>query len=197
MQNSDNNNLNLICEICPRKCSLSVGQAGFCKSRMHNGKKIISLTDGFSSGFAIDPIEKKPLYHFYPSSKALSFGTFGCNMGCNFCQNYNISKIGFQPQNAIKATPEQIVNTAIFHNCKSIAYTYNDPIISFEYTTQTAKIAKQNNIKNVAVTAGYISKEYRKSFFENIDAANIDLKGFSESFYKKIASLTCNRFLIL
>ena len=134
-------NTKITCEICPRNCKLSVGQFGFCKTRFSNGEKITSQTDGYASGFAIDPIEKKPLYHFYPTSTALSFGTFGCNMGCNFCQNYNISKIGFQKQYATKATPEQIVNTALAHGCKSIAYTYNDPIITLEYTTKTAKIA--------------------------------------------------------
>ena len=178
-------NTKITCEICPRNCKLSVGQFGFCKTRFSNGEKITSQTDGYASGFAIDPIEKKPLYHFYPTSTALSFGTFGCNMGCNFCQNYNISKIGFQKQYATKATPEQIVNTALAHGCKSIAYTYNDPSITLEYTTKTAKIAKENGVKNVAVTAGYISEKYWQEFFENIDGANIDLKAFSEDFYKK------------
>ncbi len=185
MENIENKNTKISCEICPRKCSLAPGQFGFCKTRFNNGEKIISQSNGYSSGFAIDPIEKKPLYHFYPTSTALSFGTFGCNMGCNFCQNYHISKIGFAQSKAFNATPEQIVNTAIKYNCKSIAYTYNDPVVSFEYTIETAKTAKENNIKNVAVTAGYISSKYRKTFFENIDAANIDLKAFSEDFYKK------------
>ncbi len=175
----------IICDICPRKCTLSAGQFGFCKNRYNNGREIVSETYGISSGFAVDPIEKKPLYHFYPKTTALSFGTFGCNMGCSFCQNYSISKTSIIPERAIKATSEQIVNTAMAHNCKSIAYTYNDPIVSFEYTIETAKTAKSQGIKNVAVTAGYLSPKYHKLFFENMDAANIDLKAFSEDFYKK------------
>ncbi len=185
MENIENKKSKISCELCPRHCSLSRGQFGFCKTRFNDGKKIASQTSGYSSGFAIDPIEKKPLYHFFPTSTALSFGTFGCNLGCKFCQNYNISKIEFTPQKSIPAPPEQIVNTAIKHNCKSIAYTYNDPIVSFEYTIETAKIAKSCGVKNVAVTAGYISPKYYEKFFKNIDAANIDLKAFSEDFYNK------------
>ena len=142
MENIENKKSKISCELCPRHCSLSLGQYGFCKTRFNDGEKIASQTSGYSSGFAIDPIEKKPLYHFFPTSTALSFGTFGCNLGCKFCQNYNISKIEFTPQKSIPAPPEQIVNTAIKYNCKSIAYTYNGPILSFEYTIETAKIAK-------------------------------------------------------
>ncbi len=185
MENIVSENTKIRCEICPRNCSLSVGQFGFCKIRFNDGEKIVCQADGFSSGFAIDPIEKKPLYHFYPTSKALSFGTFGCNMGCRFCQNYNISKIGFDPRKSVKVSPEQIVNSALSYGCKSIAYTYNDPIISFENTIKIAKIAKEYDVKNVAVTAGYISEKYLPKFFENIDGANIDLKAFSEEFYAK------------
>lgn len=183
MENIVSENSKLRCEICPRNCNLSVGQFGFCKIRFNNGEKIVCCCDGYASGFAIDPIEKKPLYHFYPNSKALSFGLFGCNLGCNFCQNYHISKIGFDPRKSVKVTPEQIVNSALHYGCKSIAYTYNEPIISFENTTKIAKIAKDNGVKNVVVSAGYISKKCRSDFFENIDAVNIDLKAFSEKFY--------------
>jgi pyruvate formate lyase activating enzyme len=173
------------CNICPRACNLAVGQIGFCHARINTGEEIVPINYGITSGLAIDPIEKKPLYHFYPNSKALSFGTFGCNMGCTFCQNSSISKIQFDKAKAIQISPHQIVELAHINRCKSIAYTYNEPIISYEYTTNTAKIAKSENIKNVLVSAGYISKENRKNFFKDIDAANIDIKAFNKNFYEK------------
>lgn len=139
---------------------------------------------GYNTGLAVDPIEKKPLYHFYPGSKVLSFGTLGCNMGCQFCQNWHISKSKANPK--INHTePEKIANLAKELGCKSVAFTYNDPVIFFEYAVDTAKICRDNGIKTVAVTAGYINPEPRKEFFAYMDAANIDLKGFTERFYKK------------
>ena len=172
------------CTICPRNCKLSEGQAGFCQIR-RNVKGEVTLTSyGYNTGLAVDPIEKKPLYHFYPGSKVLSFGTLGCNMGCQFCQNWHISKAKTDPR--INATsPEKIVKLAKQLGCKSVAFTYNDPIIFFEYAVDTAKLCRDNGIKTVAVTAGYINPEPRKEFFAYMDAANIDLKGFSEGFYQK------------
>ena len=173
------------CEICPRRCKLSEGQRGFCYVRKNENNKIILETYGYNTGLAIDPIEKKPLYHFYPSSKVLSFGTLGCNMGCLFCQNWQTTKVKYPINQCKKVSPEQIVEIAKKYNCKSVAFTYNDPIIFFEYVIDTAKLCKIEGIKTVAVTSGYINIEPAKEFFNYMDAANIDLKGFSELFYQK------------
>ncbi|MBQ2644568.1 AmmeMemoRadiSam system radical SAM enzyme [bacterium] len=175
----------IICLLCPRKCNLSNEQTGFCKAVTNSNNTLQFKGYGYSSGFAIDPIEKKPLYHFYPGSQVLSFGTFGCNMGCVFCQNHNISKHSFDINRAVKANPEQIVQTALAYNCKSIAFTYNEPVVFLDYAIETAKLAKYNNIKTVAVTSGYMLLEPAKEFYSYIDAVNIDLKAFSNSFYKK------------
>ena len=173
------------CEICPRRCILQENQSGFCYVRKNIKNQIVLDTYGYNTGLAIDPVEKKPLYHFYPSSKVLSFGTFGCNMGCLFCQNYNITKVKYPIERCHKISPEQIVETALKYDCKAVAFTYNEPIIFFEYAVDTAKLCRQNGIKTIAVTSGYINPEPRKEFFEYMDSANIDLKGFSEKFYSK------------
>ena len=173
------------CTICPRNCRLLEGQEGFCHVRKNVNQNIELVSYGYNTGLAIDPIEKKPLYHFYPTSSILSFGTLGCNMGCLFCQNWNISKNKSDPKKLNKTSPDEIVEIAKKYNCKSIAFTYNDPIIFFEYATDTAKLCKENDIKTVAVTSGFINKEPAKEFFEFMDGANIDLKGFSQNFYKK------------
>lgn len=173
------------CEVCPRRCRLREGLKGFCSVRQNVGGKVVSTTYGHTTGLAVDPIEKKPLYHFYPSSKVLSFGTFGCNMGCQFCQNWQSSKSKEDSQLLPKASPSQIVQIAKDYECKSIAFTYNDPVIFLEYAIDTAKEAHAHGLKTVAVTAGYINPEARKDLFEHIDAVNIDLKGFSEKFYEK------------
>ncbi len=167
-------------------CKLSNGQRGFCYVRRNSGKEIVLDTFGYNTGLAIDPVEKKPLYHFYPESKVLSFGTLGCNMGCLFCQNSHITKVKYNiEENCEKISPEQIVEIAKKYNCKSIAFTYNDPIIFFEYALSTAKLCREEGIKTIAVTAGYINEEPRKEFFNLMDGTNIDLKGFSEKFYSK------------
>ena len=172
------------CTICPRNCKLKEGQAGFCQIRKNINGEVLLTSYGYNTGLAVDPIEKKPLYHFYPNTKVLSFGTLGCNMGCMFCQNWHISKSKADPR--INHTePEKIVSLAKELGCKSVAFTYNDPIIFFEYAVDTAKLCRDNGIKTVAVTAGYINPEPRKEFFAYMDAANIDLKAFSERFYKK------------
>ena len=172
------------CSICPRNCTLSEGQEGFCHVRKNVNGNIILDTYGFNTGLAIDPIEKKPLYHFYPGSTVLSFGTLGCNMGCQFCQNWQTSKS--KAENKInKTSPEEIVQIALEQNCKSVAFTYNEPVIFFEYAIDTAKLCRKYGIKTVAVTSGYINPEPAKEFFSFMDAANIDLKGFSERFYAK------------
>ena len=173
------------CLICPRECKLKDNQCGFCFVREDINGEIKLKTYGYNTGLAIDPIEKKPLYHFYPMSKVLSFGTNGCIMGCQFCQNDNITKVKPNYNFLNETSPEMLVNIALDYNCKGIAFTYNDPIAFFEYTIDTAKLCKVNGLKTVAVTSGYINPEPAKEFFEYIDAVNIDLKGFSEDFYKK------------
>lgn len=183
-QNTLNDN-KVQCTICPRNCQLTEGQKGFCQVRQNIQGNVVLTSYGYNTGLAIDPIEKKPLYHFYPGSKVLSFGTLGCNMGCQFCQNWHISKSKENPKKLNFTEPEKIAVLAQKLNCKSVAFTYNDPIIFFEYAIDTAKICHEMDIKTVAVTAGYISPEPRKEFFAHMDAANVDLKGFSEDFYKR------------
>ena len=171
--------------ICPRNCTLSENQRGFCYVRRNSGSEIILDTYGYNTGLAIDPVEKKPLYHFYPSSKVLSFGTLGCNMGCLFCQNDHITKVKLPIEACTKTDPNKIIEIAKKYDCKSVAFTYNDPIIFFEYALDCAKLCKEIGIKTIAVTSGYINPKPREEFFNLMDSANIDLKGFSEEFYKK------------
>ena len=173
------------CEICPRRCKLKEGQRGFCYVRKNAGNKLILETYNYNTGLAIDPVEKKPMYHFYPNSKALSFGTLGCIMGCLFCQNSHITKVQMPIKMCQKNTPNEIIKIAEEYNCKSIALTYNDPVAFFEYGLDVAKLARKEGIKIIAVTSGYINPEPLKEFFEYVDGANIDLKGFSEEFYSK------------
>jgi pyruvate formate lyase activating enzyme len=152
---------------------------------MNKNNEIFLETYGYNTGLSIDPIEKKPLYHFYPSSKVLSFGTFGCNMGCLFCQNYHMSKSRFPVTMCEKISPEKIVTSAKLNDCKSVAFTYNEPVVFFEYAIDTAKLCREQGIKTVAVTSGNINLEPAREFYSYMDAANIDLKGYSEEFYKK------------
>ena len=173
------------CEICPRRCKLGLNQNGFCYVRRNGNGQIILSTYGFNTGLAVDPVEKKPMYHFYPESKVLSFGTLGCIMDCQFCQNWQTTKVKYPIEQCQDAPPNSIVNTAKAYGCKSVAFTYNDPIGFFEYAVETAKICRENKIKTIAVTSGYMNKEPAKEFFKYMDGANIDLKGFSEEFYAK------------
>ena len=173
------------CEICPRRCKLSNGQCGFCYVRQNVGGKIILASYGFNTGLAVDPVEKKPLYHFLPSSKVLSFGTLGCNMGCLFCQNWHTTKQKFPIEECNKTSPEDIVRVAKQYDCECVAFTYNDPICFFEYAVDTAKLCREAGIKTIAVTSGFMNYEPAKEFFKYMDGANIDLKGFSEKFYSK------------
>lgn len=173
------------CDLCPRYCQLKPGQRGFCYVRANQGDEIVLTTYGRSSGFAIDPIEKKPLNHFLPGTSVLSFGTAGCNLGCKFCQNWDISKSREMDRLMSYASPEKIAAQARSHGCRSVAYTYNDPVIFHEYAIDVASACREVGIKSVAVTAGYICEEPRREFFAWMDAANVDLKAFTESFYKK------------
>ena len=171
------------CEVCPRYCALHEGQRGFCFVRAREGDGIVLTTYGRSSGFCVDPIEKKPLNHFLPGTPVLSFGTAGCNLGCRFCQNWDISKSREMDTLADAASPEHIARAAVRAGCKSVAYTYNDPVIFLEYAVDVAQACRAAGIRNVAVTAGYICAEPRRELFAHMDAANVDLKGFTERFY--------------
>jgi pyruvate formate lyase activating enzyme len=175
------------CELCPRDCKLHDGQRGACFVRMRQGDRMVLTTYGRSSGFCIDPIEKKPLNHFYPGSSVLSFGTAGCNLACKFCQNWDISKSKDMDRLMDAAGPEQIARAARYHDCKSVAFTYNDPVIFAEYAMDTADACHQMGIRTVAVTAGYIHAEPRREFYAKMDAANVDLKAFTEDFYFKLS----------
>lgn len=175
----------ILCTLCPRYCKIGVGQPGFCYIRQNIDGKLYSIGYGRPTSFAIDPIEKKPLNHFLPGSTILSFGTAGCNLGCKFCQNWSMSKAKLDDLNSLEVSPEDVVNLAKRYNSPSIAFTYNDPTIFGEYVIDISKIAKEEGIKSVMVTAGYIDKEARKDVYKYIDAANVDLKGFTERFYWK------------
>ncbi|MCB1172647.1 MAG: AmmeMemoRadiSam system radical SAM enzyme [Leptospiraceae bacterium] len=176
------------CDLCPRECQLQEGQAGLCFVRQRQQDQIVLNTYGRSSGFCIDPIEKKPLYHFYPGTSVLSFGTAGCNLTCSFCQNWSISKSRQLETAARNASPLAIARAAHQNQCKSVAYTYNDPVIFLEYAVDVAQACRELGIKNVAVSAAYINAGARTEFFAWMDAANVDLKGFSELFYKQYCS---------
>jgi len=176
----------ILCTLCPRYCTIGEGQSGFCFIRKNIGGTLYSIGYGRPTGFAIDPIEKKPLNHFYPGSDILSFGTAGCNLGCKFCQNWSTSKARIAEAGSLYATPEDVIRIAKRHGAPSIAYTYNDPTIFGEYVIDVSRLAREEGIKSVMVTAGYIDKEARKDVYKYIDAANVDLKAFSESFYHKL-----------
>ncbi|MBI5150200.1 MAG: AmmeMemoRadiSam system radical SAM enzyme [Candidatus Omnitrophica bacterium] len=176
----------ILCELCPRYCHLAEGQRGFCFVRQNVGGQMILTTYGRSSGFCIDPVEKKPLNHFYPGSSILSFGTAGCNLGCKFCQNWDISKSREFDRLTDQASPEKIARAAKALKCKSVAFTYNDPVIFAEYAIDIAKECHKLGVKTVAVTAGYMTDKSRPEFYKYMDAANVDLKGFTEEFYRDI-----------
>ena len=174
------------CDLCPRECKLHEGQQGLCFVRANQNNEIVLTTYGRSSGFCIDPIEKKPLNHFLPGTPVFSFGTAGCNLACKFCQNWDISKSREMDTLADAATPEMIAKVAAEYECRSVAFTYNDPVIFHEYAIDVAKACREKDIKTVAVTAGYVSPEPRAEFYQWMDAANVDLKAFTERFYHKI-----------
>ena len=174
------------CDLCPRFCQLHEGQRGFCFVRACEDGKVVLTTYGRSSGYCIDPIEKKPLNHFLPGTPVLSFGTAGCNLGCKFCQNWDISKSREMDTLADAATPEMIARAAQRLGCRSVAFTYNDPVIFLEYAVDVAHACRELGIKTVAVTAGEICPEPRRDFYEAMDAANVDLKAFTERFYRDV-----------
>ena len=174
------------CLVCPHQCVLKEGQRGICFARACQGGELVLTTYGRSSGFCVDPIEKKPLNHFLPGTPILSFGTAGCNLSCRFCQNWHISKARQMETLAEAAGPGTIARAAMAAGCRSVAFTYNDPVIFLEYAADTAKACHARGLKTVAVTAGYIQGEARREFFSGMDAANVDLKGFTERFYRDL-----------
>jgi len=176
------------CDVCPRACKLHDGQRGLCFVRGATGGEVVLTTYGRSSGFCVDPIEKKPLNHFLPGTPILSFGTAGCNLACKFCQNWDISKSREWDTLADQATPEAIASAAQRLGCRSVAFTYNDPVIFMEYAIDVADACRAVGIKSVAVTAGYINDAPRREFFAHMDAANVDLKGFTETFYHDVCA---------
>ncbi len=178
----------VVCDVCPRKCALRDGKKGACFIREASEGEIVLTSYGRASGFAIDPIEKKPLNHFYPGSRVYSFGTAGCNLGCKFCQNWHISKSRDISTLSVEASPEEVARAALSYQCKSVAFTYNDPVIFLEYAIDTAIECHKLGLKTVAVSAGYINEQPRADLFAHMDATNIDLKSFSDSFYRKICA---------
>jgi pyruvate formate lyase activating enzyme len=176
----------LQCDLCPRFCKLRDGQRGLCFVRARSNDKITLTTYGRSSGFCIDPIEKKPLNHFLPGTPVLSFGTAGCNLACKFCQNWELSKSREFDRLQASAMPEAIAEAAVATGSRSVAFTYNDPVIFLEYAVDVAQACHERGIRTVAVTAAYITREPREEFFRHMDAANVDLKAFTDRFYWKI-----------
>ncbi len=178
----------LQCDVCPRACRLHEGQRGLCFVRGRVDDQVVLATYGRSSGFCVDPIEKKPLDHFLPGSAVLSFGTAGCNLSCRFCQNWDISKSRETHRLTDRATPEEIADAAVGAGCRSVAFTYNDPVIFLEYAVDVAQACHERGVKTVAVTAGYVREEPRRELFAVMDAANVDLKAFTEGFYRKVTA---------
>ena len=177
------------CDLCPRDCRLHAGQRGACFVRQRvsddAGDRMVLTTYGRSSGFCVDPIEKKPLNHFYPGTSILSFGTAGCNLACKFCQNWDISKSRDMDRLADAASPQTVARAALELDCKSVAFTYNDPVVFAEYAMDIADACREVGVKSVAVTAGYMHAAPRREFYAKMDAANVDLKAFTEAFYMK------------
>jgi pyruvate formate lyase activating enzyme len=176
----------LLCTLCPRFCRLSDGQAGFCYIRKNEGGALVSLGYGRTTGFAVDPVEKKPLNHFLPGTPILSFGTAGCNLGCKFCQNWDISKARLADAESSAVTAAQVIDLAQAQGCPSVAMTYNDPVIWAEFAVDVAREARARGVRSVLVTAGYVTAEARPELYADVDAANVDLKAFTDDFYHKV-----------
>lgn len=174
------------CELCPRYCKLKEGARGLCFVRARLNDQIVLTTYGRSSGFCIDPVEKKPLNHFMPGTAILSLGTAGCNLACNFCQNHDTTRSREMDSMQARASPDAVAQAALDTGCRSVAFTYNDPIIFHEYAADIAAACHERGIRTVAVTAGYLTDRARPEFFAGIDAANVDLKGFTDDFYRTV-----------
>jgi pyruvate formate lyase activating enzyme len=176
------------CDVCPRGCALHEGQRGLCFVRRRERDAIVLTTHGRSSGFCVDPIEKKPLHHFLPGTSVLSFGTAGCNLACRFCQNWDISKSRDVDTLADRASPETIAAAAVRLDCRSVAFTYNDPVVFLEYAADVADACRERGVRTVAVTAGYANPGPARELFAHVDAANVDLKAFTEDFYHRVCA---------
>ena len=177
-----------ICNLCPRQCSLGPDQTGLCAVRRNIGGKLYQLSWGQTTGFAVDPIEKKPLYHFLPGTRTLSFGTIGCNLTCRFCQNWQVSRNRSLHAAGTRAMPGDIAALAVSNHCPSVSFTYNDPAVFLEFALDTAEACHEHGIKTIAVTAGYLLPQARQDLFQNMDAANVDLKAFTADFYRRYCS---------
>jgi len=182
--------LNVQCELCPKKCLIKPGQSGDCRVRINIDGVLRTVVYGYPCSVHIDPVEKKPLFHFLPGTRILSIATVGCNLHCKNCQNWEISQANPQDSQAVFCPPEKLVELTKRYQCPSLAYTYTDPIIYYEYTFDTAKLAKEAGIHNVLVTAGYISSDPWNKLLKYVDAANIDLKSMSDEFYRDVCSAT-------
>lgn len=176
------------CDLCPRRCKLTKGQQGACSVRRRVGDRLIADSYGLTCGLAVDPIEKKPLAHFLPGSTVLSFGTTGCNLRCAFCQNTHLSRS--RSAQGSSTSPKEIAESALQNNCESVAFTYNEPTVFFEYAIDTANICHEHGLKTVAVTNGWMEPKPSKEFYRHIDAANVDLKAFTERFYRELCGAT-------
>ncbi|MBI5546730.1 MAG: AmmeMemoRadiSam system radical SAM enzyme [Deltaproteobacteria bacterium] len=177
----------VVCTACPRHCAMAEGQNGFCFVRKNEGGRLATLAYGQPNAVAVDPIEKKPLFHFLPGTTILSIGTAGCNLGCRFCQNWDLSRARSNHMRAMSLPPSEVARLATSEGCASVAFTYSDPTVFVEYATDAAIACREAGLATVAVTAGYIGKEAREDLYRHLDAANIDLKGFTEDFYAKLS----------
>lgn len=174
------------CDVCPRACRLRDGQRGFCFVRANEGGRLVLTTWGRSSGLCVDPIEKKPLYHFLPGTSVLSFGTAGCNLACRYCQNWELSHARSAAVSAVEVEPAAVATAAVGAGCPSVAFTYNDPVVFLEYAVDVARACRARRVRTVAVTNGYLCAEPRRELFAHLDAANVDLKAFTERFYREL-----------
>ena len=182
--------MTLQCELCPRYCVIEPGERGDCRVRVNMDGKLTTVVYGYPCTVHVDPVEKKPLFHFLPGTKIFSLATVGCNLHCKNCQNWEISQQEPEDSTAHNVPPEKLIELAKQYSCPSLAYTYTDPVIFYEYTCDSAKLAKENNIRNVLVTAGYINPKPWAKMLKFTDAANIDLKGITNAFYEKVCSAT-------
>jgi pyruvate formate lyase activating enzyme len=178
------------CELCPRFCIIEPGERGNCRVRINIDDKLTTVVYGYPCAMHVDPVEKKPLFHFLPGTNIFSIATVGCNLHCRNCQNWEISQQKPEDSTAYSIPPAKLVELAIKYQCPSLAYTYTDPVIFYEYTCKSAQLAKEKNIRNVLVTAGYINPKPWAKMLKNTDAANIDLKGITNDFYEKVCSAT-------
>lgn len=181
------------CDLCPRHCRMADRKHGTCLVRQRKGSELIAASYGLICGLAADPIEKKPLYHFLPGSRTLSFGTVGCNLLCRFCQNYHLSRA--TKVDGTPATSEQIAETALRQGCESVAFTYNEPLVFLEFAVDTAQVCRERGLKTVAVTNGWMEEEPRREFYSHMDAVNVDLKAFTDRFYQKLCGATMHPVL--